>query len=308
MPLVPEVDVLLATYNGEKYIEEFLISLSEQKNCKINLFVSDDGSEDSTIPIVLKYQDSFNNFYLMEGPKLGPMQNFFFLMKNSKAAFVALADQDDIWMENHLEISTTRLQGEDSPCLTFSSVAQFTVNPINFQIWPTSQNQPKFPSILFENIGRGCTFVMNSTARDLVNAFQPQNAIMHDWWILLRVLLHGKVIFSPTPEIFYRIHDTNFIGLGNRGVKSVLKTLGSGKIQTLQQVRELSRASTGEIKSKEQFDLSGFLSRLDCGLFQRIRLAGSINLKFREKAFDDFRFRIIIIFLPILNRRAKLLK
>jgi glycosyltransferase involved in cell wall biosynthesis len=145
-----EVDVLLATYNGEKYIEDFLSSLLKQKNCKINLYISDDGSTDSTIPLLLRYQDEFNEFRLMQGPELGPMLNFFNLLRASKGKYIALADQDDIWMENHLHASLQRISKFESPALTFSSVAQFMCCPSHSEIWPNQKNQLEFPNIFFE--------------------------------------------------------------------------------------------------------------------------------------------------------------
>ncbi len=300
-----EVDVLLATYNGEKYIEDFLSSLLKQKNCKINLYVSDDGSTDSTIPLLLRYQDEFNEFRLMQGPELGPMLNFFNLLRASKGKYIALADQDDIWMENHLHASLQRISKFESPALTFSSVAQFMCCPSHSEIWPNQKNQLEFPNIFFENIGRGCTFVFNSSARDLVNGYEPKHAIMHDWWILLRLLIQGRVIFSPFPEIFYRIHENNHIGLGNSGLATTIRTLRLGKINTIQQLKELANIVFEENNPLQEFDIQNLLNRLNGRFVERLKLVISKDYRYRRKFIDDLKMRIIIVLLPIFDRNSR---
>lgn len=298
------MDVLLATYNGDKYIESFLLSLMKQTNCKINLYVSDDGSEDLTIPLVLKYQNEFNDFHLMRGPEMGPMANFFNLMNASKGKYVALADQDDIWMENHLYDSVQRISNLNSPSLTFSSVAQFTCCLLHFKIWPDQKTQLDFPNYFFENIGRGCTFVMNSSARDLVNQYSPNCAIMHDWWILLRLLLQGNVIFSSCPEIFYRIHDANHIGIGSPGLTTTLRTLWLGRIGTIQQLNELAKVVLEDENSFHQFKLRNLVRKVNGGLIDRVKLAVSFNHRYRYRFMDDCKLRIVLVLLPFFNRNS----
>ena len=54
------IDILLSTYNGEKYIEELLESLDNQTYKNFNVIVRDDGSTDRTLEIIKKYKAEFN--------------------------------------------------------------------------------------------------------------------------------------------------------------------------------------------------------------------------------------------------------
>ena len=71
-----EVDVLLATFNGEKFLRELLNSLRTQVGVKINLLVGDDGSTDSTVAILEEFSESFNSMEIFHFERIGPARNF----------------------------------------------------------------------------------------------------------------------------------------------------------------------------------------------------------------------------------------
>ena len=299
------IDVLLATYNGAKYLEPFLDSLAKQKDVDIHLIVSDDGSTDSTLEIVHRYKRNFPRVTVLEGPKKGPMNNFFFLLRSSQADYIALADQDDIWAEDHLTKSINRITDFELPALSFSAVEEFTAGTGTGKIWPSADQVPEFPSALFENIARGCTFVMNAPARELVNLNEPVKAIMHDWWIFLLVLLYGNTVYCPDPEVQYRLHEDNFIGVNNHRWHRFLRTLRKGDWSLLGQMMELNDSLKRFPQTNNPFPLSRFVTMLTGNLGERVTVAKPNNMKYRDKRFDDIKLRIGILFLPILNRNRK---
>ena len=146
----PNVEVLLATYNGAAYLGEFLESLAEQVGVSIDLFVSDDGSTDSTLLILERYRGRFNSLIVTAGPENGPSENFFSLIAKAKSKYVALADQDDIWEPSHLINSVECLAFyEDVPALSFTRVSEFEDKPFNqSRLWPTKVNVD-MPMFLF---------------------------------------------------------------------------------------------------------------------------------------------------------------
>jgi glycosyltransferase involved in cell wall biosynthesis len=122
----PNIEVLLATYNGAAYLGAFLESLAQQVGVSIDLRVSDDGSTDSTLIILESYRESFNSLVVTAGPEKGPSENFFSLIAKAKSKYVALADQDDIWEPTHLINSIDRLASSgDVPALSFTRVSEF---------------------------------------------------------------------------------------------------------------------------------------------------------------------------------------
>ena len=300
-----DIDVLLATYNGESFLNEFLDSLVKQEQVNIHLIISDDGSTDSTLEIVNSYNSKFTQITLLDGPKKGPMANFFFLLRASKGNFIALADQDDIWNKDHLRNSINRIRNSKYPSMTFSAVEQFDGLTNVRKLWPSRYNGPEFPGIIFENTARGCTFVLNQKARELVNLKEPKNAIMHDWWILLLIQLYGKVFFEPKPEIQYRMHNNNFVGVPNRKMFAFIKTLRRGKWLPLVQLQELLDFSDTKFKQIETFDLELFSKNLQGNFLLRLsRIICARSFRYRQSLPDEIKLRIGLIFLKTLHRRG----
>jgi cellulose synthase/poly-beta-1,6-N-acetylglucosamine synthase-like glycosyltransferase len=103
------------------------INLSRQNDVRIHLRVSDDGSYDKTVEIINSHKHLFETCIISSGPCLGPSANFFSLIEQATYEFVALADQDDIWLPHHLISAINRLsKTPDLPSMTFSTVAEFT--------------------------------------------------------------------------------------------------------------------------------------------------------------------------------------
>jgi hypothetical protein len=233
------------------------------------------------------------------------MGNFFFLLRNSTKSFVALADQDDIWNKDHLKNSISRIKNDNLPAMTYSSVEQFNDLSKNRTIWPSNYVGPKFPSLIFENTARGCTIVLNKQARELINIKEPKNAIMHDWWILLLVQLYGRVRFESRPEIQYRLHDKNFVGVPASKMFNFFKTLREGRWLPLAQLKELLDYPDSLYKKTETFDLEQFAKNLESNLFLIInRVVFSRGARYRHSLADEIKLRFGLIFLKILDRNG----
>ena len=99
-----QIDILLATYNGQKYLNEQLDSILNQTYNNFRLIISDDASSDDTKKILEEYKkkDSRIEVYYHE-ENLGYVKNFEFLLSKVENEFYALADQDDIWLQNKIE-------------------------------------------------------------------------------------------------------------------------------------------------------------------------------------------------------------
>ena len=195
---LPDVEVLLATFNGESFITEFLDSLTRQVGVKIHLRVSDDASTDGTLRIAKSYQSRFESFSIIKGPCDGPSSNFFSLIDRATFDFVALADQDDVWLPEHLINSVRRLKSDENPLtMTFCQVIEMGHSSSNNgRIWPNMSSSPQFHEIFFQNFARGCTIVLKKELADLISKNSRGQAIMHDWWIYLVAKSCGSAIFS----------------------------------------------------------------------------------------------------------------
>ena len=95
-----KIDILMATYNGEKYLKEQIESILNQTYKNIRLIISDDASKDSTPQILEEYRkkDSRIEIYLNKENR-GVVKNIEFLLEKVEDEFYMLADQDDVWLQ-----------------------------------------------------------------------------------------------------------------------------------------------------------------------------------------------------------------
>ncbi|MHB9334492.1 glycosyltransferase, partial [Fusobacterium polymorphum] len=101
----PKIEILMATYNGEKYVGEQIDSIIHQTYKNWKLLIRDDNSTDKTLEILKEYEKKDKRIKIIEDKKgnLGFVKNFEELLNNSKEDWVMFSDQDDYWLENKIE-------------------------------------------------------------------------------------------------------------------------------------------------------------------------------------------------------------
>ena len=110
-----KIDILLATYNGEKYLKEQLDSILNQTYKNIRLIISDDCSKDSTKEILKEYEQKDERIKVFYQEKnLGYIKNFEFLLKQVQDEIYMLSDQDDVWLPEKVEKSYEILKKQNA--------------------------------------------------------------------------------------------------------------------------------------------------------------------------------------------------
>jgi glycosyltransferase involved in cell wall biosynthesis len=211
---LPEVEVLLATFNGEAFLGEFLESLSQQTGVKIHLRVSDDGSTDQTLALVRSYKTRFESCTISNGPSEGPSANFFSLIDKATYDYVALADQDDIWEKDKLSTQLSFLRS-NAPHLVCHDRAVLNSSGIMLKDSQVNFRFLELKNALVENVVFGSTILLNKQGIDLVRNYLTPNVLMHDSYIYLAFSCFGQMTFIQKPLTKYRIHDGNFVGIPN---------------------------------------------------------------------------------------------
>ena len=228
-----KIAVLLASYNGVKYIKEQIDSILNQKEVDVTIFISDDLSTDGTIEYLQDiYKDFKNIVYLPSGSKFGGAgKNFFRLIKDvdfSSFDFISFVDQDDIWYEDKLIRAIKTI--EDKQLDAYSSNVLAFWEDGKEMIINKSSSQARY-DYLFEAAGPGCTYVLK---KDL--AISLQNFICENWEEVNKVELHDWFIYAfarennykwhidEKPSMRYRQHTSNQVG-ANDGLKAKLKRL-----------------------------------------------------------------------------------
>lgn len=238
------IDILLATYNGEKYIAEQIESLQKQTFTDWRLLVADDGSTDKTLEIIREMQskDPRIEFASAHEPFHSSTKNFLYLLEKSTAPYVMFCDQDDVWLPNKIVESFKKLreveQGGDVPAAIFtdSTVVDADLEVTEPSFLETLYFKPKTYTLyksLVNNICQGSTMMLNRALACLVNSVSIPDAYpQHDYWVAVIALACGRLGFLEKQTLLYRQHANNDVGarhiltpLGR--LKSILKTLFS---------------------------------------------------------------------------------
>jgi len=209
-----KVLVLMSVYNGEKYIEEQLKSIVGQKNVEVHLLIRDDGSMDRTAEIIGKYLNKDISFY--KGENCGAAKSFLKLMKKAYVEypdfeFIALADQDDIWLECKLEQALKLMKQRDA-ALYCGSLDAYTNGNLEEHILIRCFQNTLYETMLRNSVA-GCTMVIRSSALATICEYEPVFLEMHDSWIVRVCTYTGqKVIYDPNSYMRYRLHGNNTCG------------------------------------------------------------------------------------------------
>ena len=233
----PKIAVLLAAYNGILWIEEQVESVLNQQSIDIDIYISVDLSTDDTHQWCQDLaKKNINIKILPYGERFGgAAKNFFHLIREvdfSAYDYVALADQDDVWLPNKL-IHAVETIKRKKVCALSSDVVAFFQDGHELLI-KKSNPQKKF-DYFFESAGPGCTYVIKSKALQqfkdflILNWHEVNGVMFHDWIIYayFREYDLGWHIDSK-PLMRYRRHESNVIG-ANSGLDAYKKRLSMVK-------------------------------------------------------------------------------
>lgn len=221
------ISIALCTCNGEKYITAQLDSLAAQSLLPDELVVLDDASVDATLEHVRAFalRAPFAvRIYEHQHP-LGVSGNFSEAIGCCQGDYIALCDQDDVWLPDKLQKSmlcmaeTERCWGTGMPVLVHTDlrVVDDALQEIAVSMFRAQglQNETDMcralKVLLVQNYVTGCTVLFNRPLLKLACPL-PVQAVMHDWWLALSAAAGGRIAFVDEPLILYRQHGGNQVG------------------------------------------------------------------------------------------------
>ena len=240
-----KIAILLATYNGAKYIREQLDSLFQQSCGDFHLYIRDDGSKDDTLKIVQQVHEMFPDrvTILKDSQKhRGAAKSFMYLLENVDSEYYMFCDQDDIWMLEKIEKTFARMKEIEKVITDAGNTAQ--VNGSAAMSGSAEKNVPilvatdlgvvdeqlnllsesfnkdlkidvfrKHPELIcVRHVVTGCTMMFNRAAKEASLPMSPR-ATMHDEWVALCVHFKGGIIsILDEATILYRQHTSNTLG------------------------------------------------------------------------------------------------
>ena len=212
------VSIALPTYNGAKYLRRQLESIFQQTYPALEVIAVDDCSTDGTIDILEEFRAHFPLRYVVNERRLGFVKNFERAISLCEGTYVALADQDDMWVPQKLDILLSHLADRSVVCSDFSLIdeegailAHSFRRSLNIPI-PNADAQ--FHCLAFINFVQGCTCLFRSSFKNSVLPI-PIESMSHDWWIGIRATQFAGIAYVDQPLVMYRQHGTNTVGAKN---------------------------------------------------------------------------------------------
>ena len=311
-----KVDILLATYNGEKYLVEQLDSILSQTYSNFRLIISDDSSTDGTRKILEEYKakDDRIELYFQE-KNLGVIKNFEFLLKKVENKYYMLSDQDDIWKENKIEKSVEKLENSESDLVyTDLEVVDENLNITYESYWKLKNIYKKikkynnFEALYLNNFITGCTVISKKEfIKDFLPLPETSKFVLHDYWISLVVSQKGKISYIEEPLIKYRQHKNNKIGSKKQ----------SDTLRSIDEIRELfirvkKEHFTVFIKNEQVFESEKIkeLNKKALAYYEMLSKKNNVNFRnwglfFKLYKYEEFSYvmqNFVILNMPIVAK------
>lgn len=239
--IMSNIDILMASYNSEKYIESQIDSILNQTYNDYHIYINDDISTDNTLNILQNYKKQYNNIFSISqnSKRQGIKENFSTLMDKSNADYIMFSDHDDVWFDNKIEITykeMTALEKKYSattPLLVFTdkTVTDSSLNIINQSHNKSEKLNTKnisFNRLLMGNVVSGCTIMINKVLKEICGHIN-KNAIMHDYWLALTAAAFGHICYIDKPTMYYRQHGSNTLGAKSYSLKFAMQKLKEGR-------------------------------------------------------------------------------
>ncbi|MCR5685041.1 MAG: glycosyltransferase family 2 protein [Lachnospiraceae bacterium] len=244
------IDIIMATYNGARYIAEQIRSILGSDEKDIRVLVYDDMSEDETPDIVKSFADKAPGkvFCFKNEIRYGHCANFLQGLKKAvreyPAEYYMFSDQDDLWLKDKISLCLARIRSletntadrsvdEESrtakrssegvssctPCMVFTDAIL-----VNADAEPTGMtfikadrldaSKTDLAHLLMENKCQGCTMMINNALAGMIGSYD-ERVRYHDWWIALIASAFGRIGFIDTPTLMHRQHEDNAVGQGS---------------------------------------------------------------------------------------------
>lgn len=220
--------ILLATYNGGRFLAEQLESIYGQSEVEDwHLLVRDDGSSDESRDILRACARKYGKMFLVEDGlgQLGAKGNFAHLLELARArgaSFCCFSDQDDVWRRDKIALQAERMRElsaayPNKPLMVHSDMevvdAALGCLHRSFMGYQGIHHQGSDPLrfLLTQNFVTGCTVMINRALLEVATPV-PEEALMHDWWLALCAASLGHIAYVDGPLLKYRQHGGNEVG------------------------------------------------------------------------------------------------
>ncbi|WP_164844437.1 glycosyltransferase family 2 protein [Azoarcus sp. DN11] len=299
-----KVEILLSTFNGERFLRQQLDSIKGQTYKDFSLRVRDDGSRDGTAGILEEYSADCSWVDVSYGKNIGVVASFFELLNGTdpRASFIAFCDQDDLWYSDKIGRAVAKLAevGGDVPAMYCSALRLVDENLNVIGVPRKPCKSVTLRNALVENMATGCTVVLNRAAIDLLipTKMDHNKVVMHDAWVNVVISAFGVVVYDERPSMDYRQHGGNVVGSA-LGVSAWMRRLSRffrrRRSTLVDQANELLRIYSGSLPVEARELVADFVEGAgSASFFDRLRYVLSTPL-YRQRGVDNVIMRALIV-------------
>ena len=228
------ISIAMTTYNGEKFLREQIESILKQTVTDWELIVCDDVSTDSTVDILKEYAEKDSRIKVFKNEQnLGFKKNFEKAILLCKGDYIALSDQDDIWLENHLEVLMNNIKGKSAACGNAVMIdsdgveKEYCLSEGDGYYSSGNDIDKLFTIMCFRNPFFGA-ISMYATGRCLNYALPiPDFVKYHDVWFSVVACCLDGLDYTFEPLLKHRVHGKNETGEHHISFIKQLKSVGA---------------------------------------------------------------------------------
>ena len=211
------ISIAMATYNGERFLEQQLQSLSKQTLLPAELVVCDDTSGDATVDIIRRFSETapFPVKLIVNETRLGWRRNFLKAASLCVSEYIAYCDQDDIWLPEKLATVQSYLEKERPMLLqhgyrTIDSVGNVISEPITYEY--LEQDAPWVHSFGLNQVFHKSLVEFFDLWDLSEDHFYPDQRMAHDEFASFLAALLGQIMTIKDVLLYYRQHGNNTVG------------------------------------------------------------------------------------------------
>lgn len=230
------LSIVMATYNGDKYLKEQLDSIFNQTILPTEVLVVDDCSTDSTKDILIEYQIRYGLKYVINDRNIGVNGNFEKGLELCTCDYILFSDQDDIWFENKIEVLYNKMIEIDdglTPCVITSSAICINNSKEHIGRIGAKYDNDNYIGTLLHHYSQGSCMILNRACMKYILPIPKIENVLYDYYIGLLIAMCGKKYDIAEPLMYYRRHDNNVVASLNEkklGIKQRLMNYFPGNV------------------------------------------------------------------------------
>ena len=264
-----KVNIILSTFNGEKYLSQQIDSILAQTYTDWSLLIRDDGSGDGTRAIIESYAAADPRIRFInpdDTTNVGVHRSFKELAAYEDADWYFLSDQDDVWLPEKIEAMLDAASGSDpsTPHLYYSDLTtvteDLTVIKQRVKNRAGTYRAPDLKDYLTGPPVTGCAAMFNRALRGLWLR-DPEIIAYHDSFLGILAVALGELTFIDESYVLYRQHDDNAVGVADKGsVSASLKLFWGYNQAMVERSRNVLETFPDKLSRKATHILSDFCS------------------------------------------------